>query len=448
MSNDPKPIQPRVYPKQEHSISRRNIDQDALRILHRLTDNGFNAYLVGGGVRDLFLGKTPKDFDIATDATPKQIKTLFRNSRIIGKRYKLVHIFFHGGKNIEVCTFRDTDVPIDPNEVASSDAPIVTRENTFGTETTDALRRDLTINGLFYDARSFSIIDYVGGVVDLKAGIIRIIGDPDVRIAEDPVRMLRVARHAARNNFTVEPITKASVVKNFHLIARASPVRVYDEIKKDLSHGSILPTLRLMHDLRLLEALIPALSNKNAMLLSDISECARCLGRIDELKTQGLENSATVVLAVLVLFARGLVSEKRDIYSWFADKTDIEEAGNQTFKYLTVPRKEREKVTGLLASWLELGPPPFSRNKVAGLRRNWGREELPSLINVLSDETDAEFVERNLSGTAPPARGRGPSDARQSSSNRTAGGAPLGAKRGSSSTPARVAPSRTTPKLD
>lgn len=403
----PVPPKATMYLKQDHPISRRNIDQDALRIIHRLTDSGFKAYLVGGGVRDLFLKKTPKDFDIATDATPKEIKSLFRNSRIIGKRYKLVHIFFHGGKNIEVCTFRDTDVPIDPNEVASSDAPIITRENTFGTETSDALRRDLTINGLFYDARSFSIIDYVGGVSDLKAGIIRIIGDPDVRLSEDPVRMLRVARHAARNNFTVEPATRASVLKNFHLIARASPVRVYDEIKKDLSHGSILPTLRLMHDLRLLEALIPALANKNAMLLSDISECARCLGRVDELKLKGIESSATVVLALIVLFARGLVSDKRDIYTWLSSKDDIEEACTQTFKYLSVPRKERERITGLLASWLELGPPPFSRAKVQGLRRHWGREDLPTFINVLSDETDAEFVEKNLPSSAPPVRQRG-----------------------------------------
>ncbi len=398
---------PSIYQKHEHTISRRSIDQDALRILHRLTDNGFKAYLVGGGVRDLFLGKTPKDFDIATDATPKQIKTLFRNSRIIGKRYKLVHIFFHGGKNIEVCTFRDTDVPIDPNEVASSEAPIITRENTFGTETTDALRRDLTINGLFYDAQSFSIIDYVGGVLDLKAAIIRIIGDPDVRISEDPVRMLRVARHAARNNFAVEPITRASVIKNFHLIARASPVRVYDEIKKDLSHGSVLPTLRLMHDLRLLEALIPALINKDAMLLSDISECSRCLGRVDELKSKGIETSATVVLGMLVLFTRGLVSEKRDIYSWFSSKEDIDDACNQTFKYLSVPRKERERITGMLSSWLELGSPPFSRSKIQGLRRNWGREDLPNLINVLSDETDAEFVHKHLPSSAAPSRTRG-----------------------------------------
>lgn len=420
---------PIIYPKNEHTISRRSIDQDALRILHRLTDNGFKAYLVGGGVRDLFLGKTPKDFDIATDATPKQIKTVFRNSRIIGKRYKLVQIFFHGGKNIEVCTFRDTDVPIDPNEVAGSDAPIITRENTFGTETTDALRRDLTINGLFYDAQSFSIIDYVGGVIDLKAGIIRIIGDPDVRLSEDPVRMLRVARHAARNNFTVEPVTRASVIKNFHLIARASPVRVYDEIKKDLSHGSILPTLRLMHDLRLLEALIPALTNKDAMLLSDISECARCLGRVDELKSKGVESSPTVVLGMLVLFARGLVSEKRDIYSWFSSKDDIDDACTQIFKYLSVPRKERERITGLLSSWLELGPPPFSRAKVQGLRRNWGREDLPNLINVLSDETDADFVHKHLPSSAAPARVRG-----------AAGGVSGGPRRGSSTAQGREAP--------
>lgn len=397
---------PEIYTRDEHEISRRNIDPDAVKILYRLNRAGFKAYLVGGGVRDLLLGKKPKDFDIATDAVPRDIKSLFRNSRVIGRRYKLVHIFFAGGKNIEVSTFRDIGVPADPGEVLDTSAPIVTRENTYGTEATDAVRRDLTINGIFYDISSFSIIDYIGGVRDLKQKVIRIIGDPDIRFIEDPVRMLRVARHAARNDFTIDDRTRQSVIKNFHLIARASPVRVFDELKKDFAYGHSLKTFRLLAELRLLEPLIPELMQKDGVLLSDVSEFSRCLGRLDTLVRSGLTPGSAAVLALFLLFIQGLTSQRRDIYSWFKDRHEIHDASKSCFKYLAVPKKERERIAAALSLWHNLGAPPFGRDQLAMAKRSPGRHDLALLVRLLSEDEDSEALVRAIENS-PEERSRG-----------------------------------------
>ncbi|NDC37478.1 MAG: polynucleotide adenylyltransferase PcnB [Proteobacteria bacterium] len=386
--------QAEIYPRGEHQISRSNIDPDAVKILYRLNRAGFRAYLVGGGVRDLLLGKKPKDFDIATDALPRDIKSLFRNSRVIGRRYKLVHIFFAGGKNIEVSTFRDIGVPTEPGDVLDSAAPIVTRENTYGTEATDAVRRDLTINGLFYDISNFSVIDYVGGVRDLKQKVIRVIGDPDIRFIEDPVRMLRVARHAARNDFTIDERTHQSVVKNFHLIARASPVRVFDELKKDFAYGHSLSTFRILAELRLLEPLIPELMQKDGVLLSDVSEFSHCLARLDNHVRDGMQPSSAAVLALFLLFIQGLTSQRRNIYSWFRDQDEIHDASKNCFKYLAVPKKERERIAAALSLWHELGAPPFGRDALSYVKRSPGRQDLALLVRLLSEDEDSEALVR------------------------------------------------------
>src|SRR6187455_1881342 len=201
---------PRVVTRAEHTISRKLIDADALKVLYRLHQSNYVAYLVGGSVRDLLLGRRPKDFDIGTSAHPYQIKKLFRNCWIIGRRFRLAHVRF-GTKTIEVATFRR---PVSQEELAAADEPqpetamrtegdespdrLVHRDNTFGTPEEDAFRRDFTINALFYDIATFSIIDYVGGLKDLEHRVIRSIGDPGVRFLEDPVRMLRAVVFAAR----------------------------------------------------------------------------------------------------------------------------------------------------------------------------------------------------------------------------------------------------------
>ena len=193
-----KPGAPVIVKREEHTISRSRIDEDALKILNRLTRYNHTAYLVGGGVRDLLLDRVVKDYDIATSAHPNEIKNLFRNCRLIGRRFRLAHILFRGGKVIEVSTFRkQTGFSDDVDLLIKSD-------NTFGTPEEDAKRRDFTINGLFYSITDFSVIDYVDGLADLERRLLRTIGDPNIRLREDPIRSLRAVRIAARLGFEIE----------------------------------------------------------------------------------------------------------------------------------------------------------------------------------------------------------------------------------------------------
>ncbi|OAQ20598.1 polynucleotide adenylyltransferase PcnB [Thermosulfurimonas dismutans] len=228
------PIKPRIVPRSEHPISRKMIPREALKVLYRLHDAGYLAYLVGGSVRDLLLGLPPKDFDVGTDARPEEIRRLFRASRIIGRRFRLVHVYFRGGKFVEVVTFRGP-------ESAEENG-----EEIYGTPEEDAFRRDLTINALFYNIADFTIIDYVGGLEDLKNGTIRVIGNPDLRFIRDPVRMLRAIRHAARAGFTIEPATWEGILRHREKIRLCSPIRLRDEWLKDVSGGWAAPWLDLM----------------------------------------------------------------------------------------------------------------------------------------------------------------------------------------------------------
>jgi poly(A) polymerase len=224
---------PRIIPRSEHPVSRKNIDREALKVLYRLRDAGYVAYLVGGGVRDLYLGKTPKDFDISTNARPGQLRKLFKNSRLIGRRFRLVQVFFHGGKIIEVSTFRCRS-EYDLNGGSSSKEKVLAANNTFGTPSDDAFRRDLTINGIFYEIENHTIIDYTDGVNDLEQGIIRFIGEPDIRIQRDPARMMRVIRHAARSNFAIEPKTWQAIIKRRDELKLCPVSRIRDELMRDL----------------------------------------------------------------------------------------------------------------------------------------------------------------------------------------------------------------------
>jgi poly(A) polymerase len=280
-------VEPRVIPRAEHPISRRDIDPDALKVLYRLHQYNHTAYLVGGSVRDLLLGRRPKDFDIGTSAHPSQVKKLFRNCWIIGRRFRLAHVKF-GSKVIEVATFRrqvhaagevtDTpegleagpliepaDLPRDPVVVppdgASAvhavrphdDLHFIHRDNTFGTPEEDAFRRDFTINGLFYDIASFAIIDYVNGMDDLRARLVRSIGDPEVRFREDPVRMLRAIALAARLDFAIDPPILEAIRLHRHEIAKSSPARLLEEYYKILRSGYAEKTFRSLASSGLLE---------------------------------------------------------------------------------------------------------------------------------------------------------------------------------------------------
>jgi poly(A) polymerase len=243
-------VEARVIPESEHPIREHLLDREALKVLYRLRDAGFKGYLVGGGVRDLYLGRVPKDFDISTDARPGQLRHLFRNSRTIGRRFRLVQVFFRGNKIIEVSTLRSSS----EFDIEGDDA-VLPSNNTFGTLEEDAFRRDLTINSLFYEIESRTIIDYTGGVDDLDQGIIRGVGDPDRRFTRDPVRMMRVIRHAARTGFTIEPETLAAVRRHRDKLQLCPPSRIRDEVLKDLQSGSSRTWAELCMDSSLWDAL-------------------------------------------------------------------------------------------------------------------------------------------------------------------------------------------------
>jgi poly(A) polymerase len=243
---------PRIIPRPEHTLSRKDVSLEALKVLYRLHHAGFQAYLVGGSVRDLLLGKRPHDFDLATDARPGEIRKLFRNSRIIGRRFRLVQVFFRGGKIIEVSTFRCR------SEFDDSPEETLARNNTYGTPAEDAQRRDLTINGLFYNIADFSLVDYVGGLQDLKEGYIRVIGDPGVRFVRDPVRMIRTLRHAARTGFAIDPATWEEILAKKDIILACPPARLRDELLRDLKSGAARPFIDLMLQSGLFYAVLPA----------------------------------------------------------------------------------------------------------------------------------------------------------------------------------------------
>ena len=252
---------PRIIPRSDHPISRKNIDREALKVLYRLRDTGHVAYLVGGGVRDLYLGKTPNDFDISTSARPGQLRKIFKNSRLIGRRFRLVQVFFHGNKIVEVSTFRCRS-EFDLNDDSRSDQEkVLAANNTYGTPPDDAFRRDLTINGLFYEIENHSIIDYTDGVNDLEQGLIRFIGEPDTRIQRDPARMMRVIRHAARNNFSIEPKTWQAVIDHREKLKLCPISRIRDELMKDLRSTASRAWAELAMDSGVFYVLFPFYGN-------------------------------------------------------------------------------------------------------------------------------------------------------------------------------------------
>jgi poly(A) polymerase len=246
-------VSPRIVSRTAHPISRKYIDSDALRVLYRLHHHGFAAFLVGGCVRDLLLEKIPKDFDVATDAYPRQVRDLFRSSRLIGRRFRLARIYFPGGKFIEVSTFRRRS-EFDPSNQENH----LSSDNTFGTPAEDAFRRDITINGVFYNLADFSLVDYVGGLEDLRLGLIRCIGDPEEKFVHDPVRMIRVIRHAARTGFAIVESTYRSLLSHVEEIRFCSPARVRDEFLRELREGSAGESMRLMIETGMLFALFPS----------------------------------------------------------------------------------------------------------------------------------------------------------------------------------------------
>jgi poly(A) polymerase len=233
-----------------------HIDPHALEVIRRLRRFGYRAYLVGGCVRDLLLGLTPKDYDVATSARPEEVKSLFRNSRVIGRRFRLVHVYFRGGKIIEVSTFR-ANAAATEDEAEDSQDLLIRRDNVFGTEEEDALRRDFTINALFYDIGVGRIIDHVGGLEDIESRYLRMIGDPEIRLREDPVRILRAIRIAAKVNLTIDQELLRAMIRHKQDISRCPPARVLEETLRLLRIGHSETTVRMMEETGVLAFLVP-----------------------------------------------------------------------------------------------------------------------------------------------------------------------------------------------
>lgn len=250
----------RVITEDEHSIPRKYLDDNAAKVVYRLTDQGYEAYLVGGCIRDLLLKKRPKDFDVATSAHPEEAHELFKRSRLIGRRFKLLHVRF-GRDIIEVATFRaghdSADDDADEIQGKQADSGLILRDNVYGSIEDDAARRDFTINALYYCVNKHAIYDYTQGYEDLKKGLIRMIGDPESRYREDPVRMLRAVRFAAKLGFAMEPATEAPIRPLAHLLQNIAAARLFDEVLKLLQSGHGVASLQQLRDYNLLEQILP-----------------------------------------------------------------------------------------------------------------------------------------------------------------------------------------------
>ena len=302
----------RIIERDQHPVSRKNISPNALKVLYRLSDNGFAAFLVGGGVRDVLLGKQPKDFDIATDATPEQVRELFRNARIIGRRFKIVHIRY-GREIIETTTFRAHHEQV--NEIqdnvsrrqitamdsAHSTGGMILRDNVYGNIDEDAMRRDFTVNALYYTTDGFRILDFCNGLQDLEARKLRMIGDPEARYREDPVRMLRAIRFAAKLEFTIEEKTEAPIDELAPLLSSISPARLFDETLKLLCNGHARATFTLLCKYRVGEFLLtPTIEALDAADEISLRLVELALDNTDDRLAQGKSVTPAFLFAALL----------------------------------------------------------------------------------------------------------------------------------------------------
>jgi poly(A) polymerase len=296
-------VQPRIYLPSEHTIDPQLIDREAIVVINKLKSAGYSAYLVGGSVRDLLAKKVPKDFDISTSARPEEIKSLFgRQCILIGRRFRLAHIRF-GHKILEVSTFRAGD----PAEGA-----LITQDNQWGTEEEDVLRRDFTINGLYYDPNDQKVIDYVGGWEDINNRLLRTIGDPIVRFKQDPVRMIRLIKFRARLRYDIVSDTKIALLKCLPEILKSSPARVLEEMYKMLESGASAPFFQLMADSGLLNLLFPKI---NPYFENPDSEAYGFLIASDQINQKDLKrplSRSTLTAAVLFPLIDQALQEKKN----------------------------------------------------------------------------------------------------------------------------------------
>jgi poly(A) polymerase len=408
-------VEPTILPRAAHVISRRDIDPAALRVLYRLHEANFIAYLVGGSVRDLLLAKRPKDFDVGTSAHPHQVKKLFRNCWIIGRRFRLAHVKF-GTTTIEVATFRrqvdpteltpEIDIatagpadvvppgetlPPDPDETRTRrTAPLradrlIHRDNTYGTPEEDAFRRDFTVNALFYDIGTFAVIDYVGGLRDLEARVIRCIGDPEVRFLEDPVRMLRAVVLSARLQFAIdEPILEAIAMQR-HEIGRSAPARLLEEYYKILRSGHAEEALRQLRTTGLLKEITPELAAAPDALWRSVAALDAFRGRF----TAAPDTLTNPILAGSLLVPVGLAG-RRSRFS--ADPLER----RVDLGMLPIPRRDVERLHQILSLQTRLLDTQAPHRVQRGLLHRPAIEEALTWLEIHGDRPEVVAHWRGL----------------------------------------------------
>ena len=411
-------VEPTIVPRSAHAVSRRLIDPDALKVLYRLHEHNYIAYLVGGSVRDLLLQRRPKDFDIGTSAHPHQVKKLFRNCWIIGRRFRLAHVKF-GTKTIEVATFRrqvdatttaeeelaeltPSDIIAPEERVVSDDEQptvparrqsdrLIQRDNTYGTPEEDAFRRDFTVNALFYDIATFSIIDYVGGLEDLHARVIRCIGDPDVRFLEDPVRMLRAVVLAARLEFTIDEPILESIAIHKHEIRQSAAPRLLEEYFKILRSGHAAVAFRQLRSTGLLKEITPEL----AAAADGVWDAISALDRYRATFEGPPDTLTNAILAGTLLQPLGVIGRRQ---RFSADPLER----RIDLGLLPIPRRDVERlrqVISLQHRLLDLQTP--YRAQRALLHRSTFREAL-TWLEIHGNRPDVVAHWRQLQMQAPP----------------------------------------------
>ncbi len=357
--------EPLILTRAQHPISRKDIDEHALRVLYRLSSFGCLAYLVGGSVRDLFLQRRPKDFDIATDARPSRLKKIFKNCRIIGRRFRIAHIYFPSGKIVEVSTFRRGS-----HTLVKTPKGTMLSDNEYGSPQEDALRRDLTINGLFYDIESFSVIDYVGGVRDLHERTVRTISEPAQSFLEDPVRMIRVLRHASRTGFHIEKRTLQAIRENTAQIRQANTARLLEENLRDLRGGAAEPYYKLLFETQLLDCLVPSLAAQLREYGDQHPFWSR-MHALDRLVDRGATFTNSLLLSVQL---HTLLFRSQD--TWFGTRnnpTDVwsclSASWREISKTLRISRRDVERTTQILISLRKLMQSLERKQLVSGLHK-------------------------------------------------------------------------------
>ena len=392
------------------SIPHDQIDADALKVVHRLTRNGFDAYLVGGCVRDLLLARKPKDFDVATSATPTEIKALFRNCRIIGRRFRLAHVFF-GPKIIETSTFRanpreveiadgDGAAEVDPHEGSPREEPelLIRRDNVFGSAEEDARRRDFTINGLFYDVDADRVIDYVDGMADLERRTVRTIGDAEIRFREDPVRMLRAIKFAARLDFTIETAAYHAILQHKGEIAKCAAPRVVEEVYRLMRGGAARRSFELLEDTGVLEVLMAPLAEWMKGSAADRNRLYHTLESLDAYVRAGEAPTNALLLAVLLApFLDDLLYDVEDAPREARGDVSLIlwERAQPAIEAMRASRRDTEYARQMLLVQRRIAPSANKRRRgrpMALVRRDWFPEAL-ALFAMLHPQPEPEVVE-------------------------------------------------------